>query len=989
MKVIIIRILIVGVLLGGLGYGVSRFLSWRSASIREQLAVFRANLDDPSPQKRLEAAEGLIDDNPTIDLRMIRAQALIELNRHSQARSELRFILENDKSNDRKIQTLVIESLLAEARIDLLAMDSREPEQTLKRIETLMQEADVQIKSLVGGLNSPAGKTYNLRRLDVLARTLHRVLNTKRIELTVAEEAGVNESIQVLGLEVQTFEKQLTQIDEQLKQACESVLDNDPNNADAIEILFAYALRQGDGVKARQMAQHLAGLPTIDVGVAGRVADALLTLEVQHNLTLTETDVDLADRLLTHPNLAGNPSLLVQFARIRLALEQGKADKAAALAEETLPRASAHPRLRCQLAQAYIAQGKIDEAVSTLQQLGDTTNLPECQYVLGLAYLARGGQSEPIGMDHLRRCVELKPEHLPARMKLVESMVNHNFTDEAFEDLEFARKMNPHHPRVRIQAAKIAVMAEDMGRLSAMVTNELALAKATPSAEDHLLVAAMLLDDVQTVRRITTDPNRAESTNVLDLIAQPWLNAPADHRVPLACAVGRGFLDQIDSNPLMRAAPPDGPVVGAIATAAKPNSQRVDPLSGFRYVLGPAQLATQIAERGLDAWQHDAQLIQVLAEALLWSNQVDRAAKNLRLLPPAADGPSLTLGALRAYINDDQNKLKRLLEDAARDEAFDSPTVDLIRLRHAHRHKDNLTVRQTLQRMLKDHPWSMEIVLSLLRASIANGEAEKAYSWLGQVQVLNPELAKFSRALLNLSLNKPADALTEAESMIMDQKPQSELRRWSAEVRAIAFAQMDQPQMAVSTFDQLMLTMKEHAVETRIHSADVLAEMGKTSGSAEILSRLLARSQNPPHLIDRMLSRAVTVMKPRQVRALVETLLSYNPNDSILLLYQAKLTADVDNFLAEKRFKNILKKEPGAPRALMEWAAFNQAIQPDESIRIYEKLADRGGSVGDAAQRKLEQMTKKPEDNSEESTADPPTQTPNSTETGSTTAVGK
>lgn len=981
MTVIIRRILIVAILLGGLAFGVTKFMAWRTETIHEQLNAYQADLNDPNPQRRLNAAEGLLDDKPTPALRMIRVEALIALNRHPEARKELQYILDNKPSDPRKVQILQIESYLAEARIDLLAIDTREPAQSLEGIEELMRSVDARLGTILGDEDNRLTKTFNLRRLDVLARTLHTVLATKRIELTVASESGVNESIQVLGIEVQTLEKRLKEIDAELLAACESVLSNDPNNADATEMNFAYSLRHGDTAKARQQAQHLAGLPSIDAGVAGRVADTLLTLEVGHGIHVTDKEIALADRLLTHPNMTGTKTLQFRFAAIRLALDQGKAVEAEKLAKETLPRAPTHPRLRCELAMAYIALGKPDDAVASLQKLGDTTNLAECQYVLGLAYLARGDQSVTLGMDYLRRCVELRPEHLPARMKLVEAMVQLGYTREAYLDIEFARKLNPSHPRVRAQAAKIAVMAEDMGRLSTIVAEELALVDATPSAEDHLLVAAMLLDDIQTVRQITMSEKRLNAMNVVDLVAKPWLTVPAARRVPIACAIGRGMLDEIDSDPMMRAAPVGGPVVGAILNdPEKPSKKLIDPLAGLRYVEGPAELARHIAERGLDAWQHDARLIQVLIESLIWSNQPKRAEANLRRLPPAADGPSITLAIVRSYINNDDESLQQKLAQAAETEGFESPTVDLIRLSSASATRDSQVVSQTLQRLLTNHPWSTEAVLLLMRQSMARNEADKAYSWLGQVQLLNPHLARLARARLNLALNKPADALTEAESMIMDESPQSELRRWSAEARAIAFAQMDQPQLAVSTFDQLMLTMKEHSLETRIYSADVLAEMGKTSGAAEILSRLLARSENPPHIVDRMLSRAIIVMKPRQMRALVDTLLSYTPNEPVLLLYQAKLTIDEDEFLAEKRFKNVMNKEPGSPRTLMEWAAFNQKIQPDESIRIYRKLAERGGSVGDAAQHQLDLMSGKNDASPETRNAPDSPESPESSE---------
>lgn len=962
MMKVIRRILIVGILVAGLVVAVTKFTEWRSRTIQKQHDQYLTDLSSPSAQRRLSAADNLLEISPTNALRITRAEALLELNRHPDARTELEYVISKDSIGNaatdvEKIQVMVLDSYLAEARLEVLTLDAREPVLTLERVEILMQGVEIRLNKIVGPNGKRLARNYNLRRLDVLARTLQTVLATKRIELAIAEESGINESIQTVGFEVQEMDKRLKAIDGNLEEACKTAIKENADNAAAIEILFAYALRHRDMGKTHEAVRQLIALPELDKAVAGRTADTLLTIEVGHQQTLTSKEVELARQLLQHPKLTGKRSIQYEFANIRIANESNQPEQAEERARDAIARRFSHPRLRCELATAFIAQGKPDSAVSVIQQLGDTSNLAECQYVLGLALLAKGGRSSAMGMDALRHCVELKPEHLPARLKLIEAMVLAGFPDQARNDVTFIQRLNPNHPRVEAQASKIAVLSENMRELATITAEGLRSLGSTPSVDDHLLVASMLLDDVQNVRVILERRKQAGNGNSLTLIADPWLDAPAQRRVPMACAVGRGMLDVIDSDPMMRAQPRPGPAVGSLALSednAGKKHQR--PLGQLRFVPSPSDLAIEIAERGLDAWQHDANLIQVLIEANLWASDLAAVRDNLRQLPPATDTSSVTLAIVRAYANDDSEKLTELLKKTAAKSEFDSATVELIRIAIAYKAQDVQTTSQSLQQILTNHPWAAEAVFVILRESIDQSQPDKAYSWLGQVQLLNPELAHFARAKLNLVFNKPADAITEATAMISNELPQSELRRWSADVRAMAFAQMDQPLLAVSTFDQLQLSLREHRFEIRLNSADVLAEMGKTSGATEILSRLLARSLNKPDMIDRMLSRAVLVMKPNQIKAMIETLLSYNPNDTMLLLYQAKLSADEDHLVAERRFKNVMAKRKGAPRALMEWAKFNRSFQPDESVRVYRQLAKRGGSIGAIARRELNEI---------------------------------
>jgi len=139
-------------------------------------------------------------------------------------------------------------------------------------------------------------------------------------------------------------------------------------------------------------------------------------------------------------------------------------------------------------------------------------------------------------------------------------------------------------------------------------SSDLKLIGSTPTADDHAIVAAMLLDDIEKVRTLTARRAKSQAQSILVLIAQPWLQAPPAHRTPMACAIGRGMLDVIDADPMLLAKAPAAPQPGVIAPTGTSFQRRVDPLDRMRYVRIPARIAATIIERGLDAWYENAEL---------------------------------------------------------------------------------------------------------------------------------------------------------------------------------------------------------------------------------------------------------------------------------------------------------------------------------------------------------------------------------------------
>jgi hypothetical protein len=140
----------------------------------------------------------------------------------------------------------------------------------------------------------------------------------------------------------------------------------------------------------------------------------------------------------------------------------------------------------------------------------------------------------------------------------------------------------------------------------------------------------------------------------------------------------------------------------------------------------------------------------------------------------------------------------------------------------------------------------------------------------------------------------------------------------------------------------------------------VLITMDKPFAASEVLSQLASAPQTPARVLDQILARAWQVMEPARMRALVDAMLNFRPDDPLLLLYQAKLAGLEDSAVAERMMKNVLARRPGAPRAVMELAILLRPVQADESRRLLDDLIQRGGRVAEAAQRQRDGVRPQP-----------------------------
>ena len=959
------RWLLVAVLVAVAAAGGWKYYTWRNANEQQLQEAFRQNQDNPDPRIRILAVEGMLRKTPTDErLRLSRAQTLIELGRHHEAREELQGLIRDRTPMLQRVVTLEIESYFVEANNEIHRAALRDSDRLIQRVETLMTGVETESKLLALPGNSQALRVLDARRLDVTVRAWQLGLASKRVDLTRARLGQVNQTIDQVTIQVEDHEKRMNELGKSLTDLCDKILAEDPSNAVAMELQFASDIRQGRFDNARQTAARIAALSKLPVSVIGRVADTLLNIEEYFAAPVSEQDVELAGRLLTHPQQDGTPDDLYDIARAQFELRRGNGADAEKLASKMLGEHPLHARLQCILALARHQQGKTDVARKNLERFNEHERDARIRYTLGDIYLSMNDPRHvSTGHEMLRQSLELEPNNLTARLRLVESLVRNNYVAEAATDIRIAEEINPKHPRVMALKARLAVERTDLGSLADLIDQQAAVLTATLKWQHLAVVGAMVLDDVPRVRSLTAELSKLTTHDSVVMIAQAWSSSTAMKRGLVAPAVARALLAVADGDPLLRGTDPATPLLGSHLKRAQAGTgdleARLEPLLTNYFVRRPLDLGLELMSCGLDRWTDNSVLTVLAAEMNLWLARPDAARELLKRIPPDERFFRSDLVPILNALLAGQDAQASGLLTALSLEAKEVPaTVRWAALWMALNKGEQRGVSDSLKALLDEHPWAETALLVTVIDAVRKNQADLAYVRIGLAEQANPRLAHLARGRYNMSLGRTAEALHDAEMLVREEDAHTEVRRWAAEVRAGVHLLLDQQPLAVSVFDQLALTGGEGTMDSRIAVIDVLMASGKGHAAAELLSGLLATPETPARVMDQLLARAQLVMKPGRLRALVDSLLTFRAKEPVLLLYQARLAAEEDFVVGERMLRSLIKQRPDAPRPLMELAAVLRTIQPDESRRIYANLIKRGGSIGAAAQRALDQMSR-------------------------------
>lgn len=960
------RRIILLLVLVAMAIGARQFWTWRSQAQQRQLALYEKQIADADPYKRLLAAEGLLRRDPTVvENRMIRVHALMELNRHAEAREELQGLVEKGTPEMEQYLVLQINSYLAEAEKLVGGGDRQRSATLVERVEAMMAGVQSQSKLITSKGNGFSQLLINARRLDMLVSAHRFALEAKRVELTKARLGGIQQSVETLGLEVTEMEKRVKGFDDELIQSCGRLMTMQPKHPQPVELLFRCHLRRGEFSQARSLAKMLATWETIPSETVAKIADALMDMETSHGEPVTAADIELAGLLLNHPRQTGTFSIQHDLALATHAIYLGNAEQALKIAQKIVAQEWLHSRALCIAARSAIIDGNPARAVEILQKYTELKRDPLVRYTLGLAYLASGEPRQvSLGQEALRQTLDIEPNHLPARLRLIESLASTGFLIEAADDILIVEAISPRHPRVLALKMHLAIESEDLGTIATLMEKQLANDGAVIRAEDVAMIVGMVLDDVPRVQRLLKDLAATEPDHVLVLAASRWLKLTPIRRARIAPVVVRTMLSIMGRDPLRMPLRPTTPVIGAFARSDGAGVSAplppFDSLLNTHLVPRPLDVALELTELALDQWPLSTPLISAATELNIWLHRVPAAKDWYRKIPPHVTPAEDSVEAvMAAYLEGDFEILAaKLAQAAVKNHGAMTPTHRLLDLDLALRGQDAKKVSASLTKMLQSHPWAEQALLMVVIDAMRRDQPDRAYAVLGSIDPLNSQLANLSRARLNVSNGRAADALHDTDKVLANESVDSDIRRWTAEVQARALLMLDQQANAVGVFDQLALTLKEHQADAAQSGADVLLLFGKSTAAAEVLSEVISRPDNSPRMLDQLLVRAQLVMKPSRVRSLVDTLLSYRANEPVLLLYQARATSHEDDIVAERIFKSLLSRFQQSPRVLMEMAEMMRRVQPDEAVRIYTALTKRGGRVGAAAQQLLDSMNK-------------------------------
>jgi hypothetical protein len=149
---------------------------------------------------------------------------------------------------------------------------------------------------------------------------------------------------------------------------------------------------------------------------------------------------------------------------------------------------------------------------------------------------------------------------------------------------------------------------------------------------------------------------------------------------------------------------------------------------------------------------------------------------------------------------DYRDALSRLSALGSSPEAF-SPLHDWLVLACALRQKDFVTATEKLEAYIKEHPWAEHALLMAVRSALAADDVEQAFAFVDAAKRINNQLGLLTSARLHLAINQTSNALHNAEMLLSEESGGSEIRRLTAEVRALTNLAEGRVELATAIFE--------------------------------------------------------------------------------------------------------------------------------------------------------------------------------------------
>ncbi len=989
-----ILLVIIGAVLVFVVVATLTLLALRSPVTEANLAVYRKNLENHDPRLRVEAAVQILRTDPMDQpARLAYAGGLIDLGRYAVARDSLNTLARNQKAEGRSAALLLVaESYLAQSEEIVAESGANSPDLLAGKIDPLLTEAAAIGNALGDAPEVAVDRAMILARVhDVRATVLEAQLQGFEMELVKARAAALEDQIHLAGVQAGELRRRIEEEHKKIEAFTTVAIAADPTDARPHAMLFRMWMRVGEVAKARQAAGAMVNQPGLDHALAGRVALALLDQETDSGREVTAADRRLAEALLSHRNLTGPTSIRFDLAKGELALQSGNFEGAQTFADDVLRQYRDHPVALSQWARAMIGQNRAKEAVIRLVPITERTTLPLLHYVLGAAYLKSGDVKA--GREVLRQALDQRPDLLPARLLLAESMVDTGFIYEAEPDILTAAAMSPTHPRVLALTARLLIEKLDGTGLTTLWREHLQQAgELTP--EEIALAAGMVIDDVPDVKSLAEAMLEKDATNLAGVMGRQWTRATPRQRFFIASVVVAGCEDALDADPLRHALPPAIPILegsrkagilteaaaraataqAANATASatsssveydprrRTNAPKPDPTALWQswFIPWPHESALDMVALATRRWPDDARLRRqaVLLAWMLGRREI--AQQHLeqwkRLMPEDAEvqlvDETLNVSASPQLIAGGQSAF-----------ADERPMLsDWIFLAQAVNRGSQGATGDALQLLLSRHAWCEPAVLLPVRKAMAANDPLEARGYIELAKSANPQLASLALARFDLATGRPLDALHAAEMTISAEPGGSELRSLAGELRARSNLATGQMEIAVGAFENLALSTPHRQAQMQIAVVDVYLAAGRTPAASATITTTLADPRTTPRQMDALLARAMVVMPADRLVQLCNSLLRYRPGEGVLLAYKIQGLLETEQLPeASVLLRGLAEHQPDSPRVLiLQGRLASRRGDVAGAMEAYQKLLRQGGASADAALRELENLTNNP-----------------------------
>lgn len=700
-----------------------------------------------------------------------------------------------------------------------------------------------------------------------------------------------------------------------------ALLQKSPSSGEARFLLGKALVGAGDMAGAEAELERALEYKYSAEAVAPVLAKALLTSRQFRKLTDRYARFEVAD---FKDAVDLKVSVALAFAA------QGQKDEARAAVERALSINPASPEALTASARLQAGEGKVDEALQTLDALLAKEPETALAWQLKGDLLLHAKSQLPEAEAAYRKAIEIRKDLPDAHAALITMAFRQKDFDAAGSRLDELKKIAPSHPQTLFFDAQLAFARTDYARARELLQGLLRaapenvrllhLAGATELRLNSLSHAESLLGNA-----VKLAPNFIGARRVL---AQVYLRMrePAKAQAVLRPVVESRAADSESLSLMGQAAAMLGDGKAADdyfgrAAKLKPDDHRI------RAAQALGQVARGNAEAGfseletLAADDKGSAIDLAIISAHLRRNEVDKALKAIDTLekkqPDSPVAPNLR-GRVQLQKKDLAGARKSFEQALARDAKFVPAAAALAAMDLSAKKPDDAKAR--FQSVLKADPKNAQAMLAMAGLLIVtHGPNDQIVKWISdaiQAEPANP-LARMALVDHHLKTHNNKAALSAAQTavaampddtLLLERLARAQVASGETQQALSSLAKVTQlrPNSAAGFMTLGELQLNSNEVDAAARSAAKALELEPTSARAQRLSLAVSMKQQ----------------KPREAIALARQIQSRQPKDSVGFLAEGEIELELKNYdsaIAAFRKATTLS-EPGPAAARMHHA---------------------------------------------------------------------